>query len=60
MTAKTDAERQEARRARRRAEGLTRVEVFAHPDDHPAIKTLAAELRLRRLTPGPAGPGPRR
>lgn len=38
-----------AMRARRAALGLTRLELYAHPDDHQALKQLAARLaELRR------------
>ena len=34
---------------RRRADlGLTRLELYAHPDDHEAIKSLAAKLQRKR------------
>ena len=48
MTAQTPAERKAAERQRRAESGLTRLEVYAHPDDHEAIKTLAAKLQAKR------------
>jgi hypothetical protein len=51
VSAKTLSERQAALRQRRAALGLTRLEVFAHPDDHPPIKELAAKLRRKREKP---------
>lgn len=35
-------------RKRRAALGLKRLEVYAHPDDHRAIKAYAAELLSKR------------
>jgi hypothetical protein len=35
-------------RARRRALGLRRLEVYAHPEDHEPIKALAAKLQRKR------------
>jgi len=49
MTAKTPSERVQALRQRREAIGLTRLEVYAHPDDHEGIKAHAALLQRRRL-----------
>jgi hypothetical protein len=37
-----------ALRKRRAAHGLTRLEVYAHPDDHAAIKAYAARLLKKR------------
>jgi hypothetical protein len=45
------AARVAALRARRAAEGLARLELFAHPDDHAAIKAYAARLQKRRAKP---------
>lgn len=50
MTAKTGAERVKALRQRREAQGLTRLELFAHPEDHPAIKKKAEQLQRKRET----------
>lgn len=46
--AKTTAERVAALRAAREAKGLKRLELYAHPDDHAAIKEHAAELARKR------------
>jgi len=51
VTAKSTAQRQAEKRARRAAEGLARLELFAHPDDHAAIKAYAARLQKRRAKP---------
>ncbi len=48
MTAKTTAARVAALRQRRAAFGLTRLEVYAHPDDHKTIKTTARRLSKKR------------
>ena len=48
MTPKTTSERVAALRAARDALGLKRLELYAHPDDWPAIKTLAEKLKKRR------------
>ena len=46
---KTTAERQREFRARKAAEQQTEVRgVFAHPDDHPAIKDHALKLARKR------------
>ena len=47
-TAKTAAERVAALRAARDALGLKRLELYANPDDWPAIKALAEKLQRRR------------
>ena len=46
--AKTTIERVQAMRAARDALGLKRLELYAHPDDWPAIKALAEKLQRRR------------
>ncbi len=46
--AKTTAERVAKLRADRDALGLKRLELYAHPDDWPAIKALAEKLQKRR------------
>ena len=46
--AKTTAERVAALRAARDALGLKRLELYAHPEDWPAIKALAEKLQRRR------------
>lgn len=50
MTAKTPAERVADLRAHRLLLGLRRLELYAHPDHHKAIKQFAA--RLARKVPG--------
>lgn len=47
-TAKTVRNRVAELRQRRAAAGLARVEVWAHPDDHPAIRAYAARLARKR------------
>lgn len=47
-TAKTTAERVAALRAARDSLGLRRLELYAHPEDWPAIKEAAEKLRRRR------------
>lgn len=39
-------------RQRRQAAGLTRLEVYAHPDDHAAIRAYAARLVRKREREG--------
>jgi predicted component of type VI protein secretion system len=46
--AKTTSERVAAMRAARDAMGQKRLELYAHPDDWPAIKALAEKLQRRR------------
>ena len=46
--AKTTSERVQAMRAVRDALGLKRLELYAHPEDWPAIKALAKKLQRRR------------
>jgi len=46
--AKTTAERVAALRAARESLGLKRLELYAHPEDWPAIKALAEKLQRRR------------
>lgn len=48
MNAKTPSQRKAAERQRRAEAGLVRLEVYAHPDDHEAIKALAAKLQRKR------------
>jgi hypothetical protein len=50
--AKTTNQRVAELRARRKAEGLTRLELFAHPDDHEPIKAHAARLQQKRIKGG--------
>ena len=47
-TAKTAAARVAKLRQRRDDLGLKRLELYAHPDDHEAIKALAAKLQRKR------------
>lgn len=56
--AKTTSERVQAMRAARDALGLKRLELYAHPEDWPAIKALAERLqrkRAKKLTTPRAG-----
>jgi hypothetical protein len=46
--AKTTSERVQAMCAVRDALGLKRLELYAHPEDWPAIKALAEKLQRRR------------
>lgn len=48
MTAKPVAARVAALRERRAALGLMRLELYAHPADHAALKALAAQLAKKR------------
>ena len=48
MTAKSTSARVAELRARRQAAGLMRLELYAHPEDHQAIKTLAEKLQQKR------------
>jgi hypothetical protein len=48
IPAKTTTERVAAMRAARDALGLRRLELYAHPDDWPAIKALADRVAKRR------------
>ena len=48
LAPKTTAERVAALRSARDALGLKRLELYAHPDDWPAIKALAEKLHRRR------------
>ena len=40
-------------RATRAAQGLQRREVYAHPDDWPAIRALAERLAIKRTAEPP-------
>ena len=40
-----------ALRAARAAQGMKRREVYAHPDDWPAIRALAEWLAIKRVAP---------
>lgn len=46
--AKTTSERVAKMRADRDALGLKRLELYAHPEDWPAIKALAEKLQRKR------------
>ena len=49
MNAKTNAERQRDWRERNKQDGNTEVRgIFAHRDDHAAIKAYAAKLARKR------------
>jgi len=48
LVPKTGAERVAKLRADRDALGLKRLELYAHPDDWPAIKAMAEKLQRRR------------
>lgn len=48
MTAKTPAQRKADERQRRQEAGLVRLELWAHPGDHEAIKAAAARLAKKR------------
>lgn len=48
LVANTTAERVADLRASRNALGLKRLELYAHPDDRPAIKALAEKLQRKR------------
>lgn len=45
MNATTTNERVQKMRAEREALGLKRLELYAHPDDWPAIKALAKDWK---------------
>lgn len=45
---KTTKERSAEWRARQSEQGLTHCKVYAHPEDHPPIKALAAKLNKKR------------
>ena len=48
LVPKTGAERVAALRLARDALGLKRLELYAHPEDWPAIKALAEKLQRKR------------
>lgn len=48
LVPKTTSERVQAMRAARDALGLKRLELYAHPEDWPAIKALAEKLQRKR------------
>jgi predicted component of type VI protein secretion system len=55
--AKTTSERVQKLRADRDALGLKRLELYAHPEDWPAIKALAEKLQRRRSKKLESGAG---
>lgn len=48
MTTKPAANRMASLRQRRAAEGLKRLDLYAHPDDHAAIKAAAEKIAAKR------------
>jgi hypothetical protein len=48
LIAKTPTERVQELRQRREALGLTRLELYVHPEDHEAVKAYAAKLQRKR------------
>lgn len=50
--AKTATQRMRDTRERRAALGLVRLELYAHPDDHDAIKAAAEKLQRKRVREG--------
>lgn len=48
MLPKTVSQRDQAIRERREALGLTRLEVYVHPDYHEAVKRLVDYLSYKR------------
>ena len=57
MTAQTPAQRVAATKQRKRDAGLREVRsLWAHPDDHPALRALAEKLQRKRLNAKPAAP----
>lgn len=57
MTAKTPAQRQADRRSRLRKSAITEVRgIYAHTDDHKAIKQYAAMLQAQRERSSQAAP----
>ena len=58
LAPKTISERVQAMRAARDALGIKRLELYAHPEDWPAIKAAAERLqrkRAKKLAPPRAG-----
>jgi hypothetical protein len=54
--AKTTANRVRELRERRSEQGLTRLELYAHPDDHEPIKRYASKLQRKRQKEGKSPP----
>lgn len=48
MAPKTVMERVAALRKRRKELGLTRLELYVHPEDHQQVKIVVAKLNRRR------------
>ena len=48
MTAQSPAQRKASERQRRADAGQSRLELWAHPDDHEAIKAYAEKLAKKR------------
>lgn len=48
MTHKTATARVAALRQRRAEQGLVRLDLYVHPDDHTAVKAVAQALTQRR------------
>lgn len=46
----TATERVAALRQRRAEQGLVRLDLYVHPDDHAAVKAVAQALTQRRLS----------
>ena len=59
-TAKTNAQRQAAHKARRLAAGLVQFNRWVHPDDVPALRDAADKLALLRAKPPTLGFVPRK
>lgn len=51
MKAKTNKDRQESHKARRKAEGLVRLELWVKPDHKEPIKTYAKLLSVSDVIP---------
>lgn len=49
MTPKTNKERQDKLRQTRAAQGLKRLELYAHPKDWPRIRAYAEKLTKKRV-----------
>lgn len=54
--AKTTTKRVHELRERRAALGLSRLELYAHPEDHEPIKSYAAKLQRKRQKGGKTPP----
>jgi len=48
MTTNPSTARGRLLRERREEQGLRRLDIYAHPNDHPAIKALARKLTEER------------